>query len=207
MMRNALLTACAYLALLCLAPPVASAQKRPYVAPPLVPMAQLQALAVTLSQHSDTTIECNSPKRFNQLLEESNVHVGADQEVMGFVQHPLFADGTIDFSRFIDVIHMPIASCHSMQRIRRNDANAGPSLAVFIHESMHLRLPEPDAEDEGITECTAFANRWQAVEPFHLPTRISKEVLRGMVWFHSQTPLSYRANCPVDLMTASSASQ
>lgn len=185
-MRNALLTLCAYLALLCLAPPPASAQKGAHAAPPLVPMAQLQALAVALSGHDDTTLECDGPLTFARLLEAGGITVAKGTEVDGFVNR--LPDG----SSFIDVIHMPSALCRSMQMVRRDDVDAGKAFESLAHEATHLRL---QSTDESLVECTAYENRWQAVAPLHLAAWLARDVLAEMVYDHQSTLPNYRQVC------------
>lgn len=193
MIRNALLTLAAYLALLCLAPPPASAQSRvqPLPAPhrvwaPLVPMAQLQALAVTLSQHSDTTLVCEGPLTFDTRLKADGITVEAGTEVDGFVERP------DDTKPFIDIIYLPSRLCNAMQLVRRDNDDAGTGFMALIHEAIHLQL---ESDDESTVECTAFENRWQAIAWLHLPVRLDHEVMAEMVGMHESTLPNYRDVC------------
>lgn len=193
MTRNALLTACAYLALLCLAPPCAMAQSSAHAAPPLVPMAQLQAMAVQWSQHSDTTIECDGPKKFAQLLEKGGTKVAKGTEVNGFVEHPLNPDGTVDDTHFIDTIHLPSALCLAMRTVRRGDTFlAAKGYQAFLHETQHLAL---NGDNEAEVECTASKNYWPFVQPLHLAGHLDRDLLSNMRYFHSVTLPNYRKIC------------
>lgn len=160
--------------------------------PPRVTMPQLTAIAVTLSGHADTTIECDGPKTFAKMLAKAGVTVAKGTEVDGFVNHPLLPDGTTDTTRFINIIHLPSAECRALQFVRRDDPIAGKSLAAFIHESTHLLLV---SDDEGLVECTAYQNRWQAVQPLHLAAHVSRDVQQQMTYFHTQTLSAYRTDC------------
>ena len=68
----------------------------------------------------------------------------------------------------------------------------GAAFLTLEHEAMHVRL---DSTDEGVVECAAIRNVWQAIRLAHLPGSLAAMVLYGAQVEHDHEAGTYRAGC------------
>lgn len=102
------------------------------------------------------------------------------------------------------VIHLHGALCGALVNTFRNPEwmtgrnyafnLVGMAVLVLTHEATHLAL---DSGDEGLVECTAYRNVYNAIKQLPLDWRARQLVYQQAKWFHGSRNLTgpYRTYC------------
>lgn len=72
------------------------------------------------------------------------------------------------------------------------DSMSGPSLVVFIHETLHIEHPY---WTEGEVECAAIRNVWSLITKLPLTSKQRHSVYNAALHDHNLMPPNYRSEC------------
>jgi hypothetical protein len=93
---------------------------------------------------------------------------------------------------FQGVIHLPKATCGRLQRIAQGADTIDPlDVLTLMHEATHIALA---STDECVVEASAYANVWQLIRQFRLPTWRIRSLFYGMAY--ADTHLAPNYHCP-----------
>jgi hypothetical protein len=173
----------AVLALLVAAAPSSAAPRRAHA----VTVDQISAIGSQLAGEP-VTVSCESTASL------------ADVGLPGYDGFVLFPDGVPQ-----PVIHLRLALCAALERIdlpkdrnpsvydlvdgHRALVTTGEAVLVLTHEAMHIRLR---SSDEAVVNCTAYRNRWTAINLFGPATWVASAIAYGATQTYRSQPDDYR---------------